>query len=72
MLVLLQAEPTLALSLHPTPGEPNKPAMGWETTCQLSQLLFPGDPKDSKLMGEITTSVGLTLYKNKKFFKALY
>lgn len=71
MLVLLQAELTLALSPQPAPGEPNKPAMGWETTCQLSQLLFPGDPKDSKLMGDIT-SVGLTLYKNKKFFKALH
>lgn len=72
MAVLLQEEPTLALSPQPASGGPNKPAMSWETTCQLSQLLFPGVPKDLKLMSETSTSVGLGLYKTKKFFKGLY
>lgn len=68
VLVWLQEEPMLTLSLWPAPGDPNKPAMDWETMCQLGQLLFPGDPKDLKLMSKITTPVGLAIYKKPKKF----
>lgn len=71
MLILLQEERVLALSLWPAPGDPNKPAMDWET-CQLGQPLFPGDPKDLKLMSEITTSVGFTICRKQDFFSRAY
>lgn len=61
----------LGLSLWPGPGDPNKPAMDWETTGQLGQLLFPGDPKDLKLMSEITTAVGLAINEKLDFFQGI-
>lgn len=68
MCILLQEEPLLDFSLWSAPGDPNKPAMDWETICQLGQLLFPGDPKDLKLMSEITTPVRFAIYKKTSIF----
>lgn len=71
MPILLQGEPMLALSLLPAPGDPNKPVMDWDTIYQLGRLLFPGDPKDLKLMSDITTPVGLAVYKKQDFFQGI-